>query len=116
VPAAPERLHRDPVAVHLERDAAPGRAAAPRRPRRERGARRVEASAGVALGEHAGGVVQPDPRVRVAGELGDGRGEPVGAQRGERDRALRRQRPGAPGVGLRGDGFGVGAGAMNGVR
>ena len=43
-------------------------------------------------------------------ELGEGGAEPVGAQRRQRDRALRGEGPAAARIGLRGDRLGVGAG------
>ena len=52
----------------------------------------------------------PHPGVELAGELREGRAQPVGPQRGERDRALRGEGPAAPRVRLRGDRLGTGAG------
>jgi hypothetical protein len=95
VPAAPERLHRHPVAVHLELRRRAG-AAAQHRARLgvERGARAASRRRrGWLWVSTPAASYRPDPRVELLRELGDGRGEPVGAQRSERDRALRRERP-----------------------
>ena len=112
MPSSAQGLQRERPSRDPQRRCRPGAPAedrghlVPERP----GGLGIQIIGGMLAHELSRRVVQPDPGAQLARQFGEGGAESVGTERCERDRPLRRERPGASGEGLGGDGLRVGAG------